>query len=185
MKKITVKEFVDKYTKNQSQNLKAEMLSKIVSKKYAPLKEKASISREIIKKSLVKKDGIYQKSSVALYLNYILGMLLIYCPDLQLNPNDNFEDYDLLQSSGVLHQIMDEIGKDLEEYSTIYNMEVDDLFSNQFSTESFISGQISRLGVLIGTACNGGMNALSETLGNLKDEDLKKFSNILSSITKK
>lgn len=174
-KKIRVCDFVAKYVKCASDNLKKQMIKDAVPKKYVPLLQKTAISRAIVAKSMVTKDGIYQKNSVSLYLNYIMGMLMIYCPSLELSPDLNFENYDLLKSSGLIEKIMDEIGDDLAEYTTVYNMEVDDIIANQLSVQSFIGDQVTRATTIFSGICKSGL----DTLSSLDEDKVEKILDVV------
>ena len=173
--KITVAAFVEKYTKCSSTNLRQEMIKDIVSTKYAPLVQKVAISKAVITKGMQTQDGLYQRNSAVLYLNYIVGMLSLYCQPLKLDAETNHSDYDLLKQHGILELIMDEIGEDVNEYTTIYNMETEDLFANQLSTEKFIASQVTRISTIVGGLCNTGLIAMSDTLSKVDEKSIDKF----------
>lgn len=179
-KKITVKEFVDKYNKLSSEELKEKQIDNIIKRHYAPITEKKAALDIIFKKCIQEKDGIEYVDKFLMQVGLMSVVLSLYT-DIDCNGN-MFENYDLLMKNEIYPIIMYKIGeRDIKELMNIYSS-VEETFMNQQSFEAYLAKQVTRFGELFGRVGGAGMEALSKTL---EDEDkMKELSKVLEKVMK-
>lgn len=179
-KKITVKEFVDKYNKLSSEELKEKQIDNIIKRHYAPITEKKAALDIIFKKCIQEKDGIEYVDKFLMQVGLMSVVLSLYT-NIDCNGN-MFENYDLLMENDIYPLIMYKIGeRDIKELMSIYSS-VEETFMNQQSFEAYLAKQVTRFGELIGRVGGAGMEALSKTL---EDEDkMKELSKVLEKVMK-
>lgn len=143
-KKINVQEFVNKYQSAKTDVEKTKLLNSINIKAYVPFSVKVIHSETLVKTNARRVSGVLLNNSPNEYLMYIMSVISLYT-DLQVSKERPHEDYDSLRASGLIDKITESIGKDLEEFSSIFKMVVSDLYANEKDNYVFIASQITRL----------------------------------------
>ena len=170
-----IKEFAEKYNAMATDRLKEDYLNdNLHIKTYLPFLTKVTLADKLAKVTTLDKDAgnVNVKSDI----NYLLfcRMIIEQYTDLQVETEGFYEEYDLLNESGLLDKIMQMIPeKEITEFKMICDMKKSDLLQNKYENHAFISEQVTRFGELIGTILKPALDKISEQLENLSDEDIE------------
>ena len=136
---MKVSELVETCNKLSNDDLKVAQVKKHVKRNYAPIVEKLAVLKELSKKcELRDKNGIVFLDMVTNKINFIYAIVVLYTdlePDKnEQGRNDAIKIYDLLQESGVVNLICDQIGEREINELTFVNKEVLDTWYNENSS---------------------------------------------------
>lgn len=181
---MKVKEFVEKSNMVANDAIKASRISSYLKvKPYVNFLDKVALANRVVKRSVYDLDengipvSINVKSDVK-YLLHVMGMIELYT-DLEVNYENILEDYDLLNQSGLLVEIVKLIGdKEVGECQMLLDMKFADEMQNKLSTEAFISNQVDRFGVLAGTVLSPILESFTTAINNLTPEQTEKVRNL-------
>lgn len=174
-KKYTIKEFVEKFEKLSSDQLKENMIKSIISREYAPVLEKKVVLDAMFEKSLMEKDGIKYVDKFLLNINMTFAILCLYTT-FQFDKDGGvlFDDYDLLVKHNIFDIILMKIGKrEISELTNIVN-NIEETFDNMHTFEAYIAGQITRFSTMAGIVTKSGYEQLNKTLND--DKTMSKIS---------
>lgn len=138
---MTVKEFVEKYTKANDIE-KNKLMKEINIKTYIPYAEKVVHSETVLNQSAHRVGGMLQSKSALRFLLFASSIIKLYT-DIEINKISPNEDYDLLKESGAIDEIMNRIGLDIEEFTTVFNMTWDDMLYNENNWRAFFAIQLN------------------------------------------
>ena len=170
-KTMTVKEFVEKYDAAESVIENTALLKGIIVRKYVPITDKCALCQAMVKSANVT-DGKMDMNSVALYVSYIiLGVVNLYT-SIEIETKNAMEQYDMLQSRGLVDLITHFIGEDLKELQAVLNMCRDDFNARYYSTP----GIVNRLVDLV-------QDTVGEVLKQLDPESIEGLKVLLKSIS--
>lgn len=170
-KTMTVKEFVEKYDAAESDIEKTALLEGIIVRKYVPITDKCALCQSMVKSANVT-DGKMDMNSVALYVSYIiLGVVNLYT-SIEIETKNAMEQYDMLQSRGLVDLITHFIGEDLKELQTVLNMCRDDFNARYYSTP----GIVNRLVDLV-------QDTVGEVMKQLDPESIEGLKVLLKSMS--
>lgn len=181
---MKVKEFVEECNKVANDAIKASRISSYLKvKPYVSFLDKVTLANRVVKSSVYDLDEngipvrINVKSDVK-YLLHVMGMIELYT-DLEVNYENILEDYDLLNQSGLLVDIIKLIGdKEVSECQMLLDMKFADEMQNKLSTEAFISNQVERFGVLAGTVLSPIIESFTTAINNLTPEQTEKIRSL-------
>lgn len=182
-----IKEFVEKYNAIATDRLKEDYLKdNLHIKTYLPFLTKVTLADKLAKVTMLDKDtgNVNVKSDV----NYLLfcRMVVEQYTDLQVETEGFYEEYDLLNESGLLDKIMQMIHeKEIAEFNTICDMKKSDLLQNKYENHAFIADQVKRFGTLIGITLKPVLEKISEQIENMSEEDVEKFTNKFEKLLKR
>lgn len=184
-KKITVKEFVDKYNSLETEE-QEDYFNTIIYRKYAPVLEKKVVLQTLLNKSIIKNE--YDVDYLDLFLSRInttIAILLLYT-NLDIKKNDQseenaFDDYDLLKENGLFDKICECIGEtEMTELGTINGLIIDTYLTQKHDPKYFISSNIARVSKIIAPAIKSGLEQVANVLKD--NEKLDKVSNRIINI---
>lgn len=199
MEKIAITKFVDEYENRATESLKDDYLKDTLEvKKYIPFVLKDALASTIVNatcfEKIEKKDldgNVTFENTGRIKLNSVARRLLFYrCvieqyTNLKVETEGFHEEYDLLNSLGILDKIIQMIPKrELGEFSNIVDMKVEDTLSYYDSPQKFVSDQVERFGTLIGVTLNPFLEKLADQLGELDEEHIDKLAKIVATGTK-
>lgn len=188
-KKITVKEFVDKYNTLLGTDEHEYYFKSIIRRTYAPILEKKVVLQTLLKKSILKNE--YDVEYLDLFLsrvNTTIAILLLYT-NLDIKKNDQseenaFDDYDMLKESGLFDRICECIGEaEMTELGTINGLIIDTYLSQKQDPKYFISSNISRISRSLSPVLKSGFEQLAKVLND--NDKLEKISNKIVDIVSK
>lgn len=177
---MKIKNFCEKYI-NIADGLKEQYLKdNLHIKTYIPFLTKMTLADKLAKITMLDKEtgNINIKSD----LNYLLfaRMIIEQYTDLQVETKDFFEEYDLLNESGILGEIIQMIPKkEMNELKMICDIKREDLLQNKYENHAFISSQVERFGTLIGVILEPIMKKISEQLEHMDETDIDKIMRTL------
>ena len=177
----TIKIFVNEYRSIATDRLKEDYLNdNLHIKTYLPFLTKVTLADKLAKVTTLDKDtgNVNVKSDV----NYLLfcRMIVEQYTDLQVETEGFYEEYDLLNESGLLDKIMQMIPeKEINEFKMLCDLKREDILTNQYETHSFISNQVTRFGELIGVSLKPLLEKISDQLDNMDKNDLDKIAKAL------
>ena len=178
---------VEKYSAIATDRLKEDYLKenlKITT--YLPFLTKVTLADKLAKITALDKDtsNVNVKSDV----NYLLfcRMIIEQYTDLQVETEGFYEEYDLLNESGLLDKIMQMIPeKEIAEFKMICDMKKDDIIFNQSTPKAFINQQIERVSTILGVTLKPVLEKLATELENMDDGKIEKLSKALERGLKK
>ena len=178
---MKIREFVEKYNAIATDRLKEDYLKdNLHIKTYLPFLTKVTLADKLAKVTTLDKDtGNVNVKSDANYLLFCRTIIEQYT-DLQVETEGFYEEYDLLNESGLLDKIMQAIPeKEISEFKMLCDMKQKDIITNQYEIHSYISNQVTRFGELIGVTLKPIMEKISEQLGNMDEKDIDKIAKAL------
>ena len=184
---MTIKEFTEKYNAIATDRLKEDYLKdNLHIKTYLPFLTKMTLADKLAKITTLDKDtgNVNVKSDI----NYLLfcRMIVEQYTDLQVETEGFYEEYDLLNESGLLDKIMQTIPeKEIAEFKMICDMKKSDLLQNKYENHAFIADQVDRFGTLIGVTLKPVLEKISEQIENMSEEDVEKFTNKVEKLLKR
>ena len=196
---MTIKEFCKEYS-NRTDKLKSDYLKenlKIIT--YIPFIKKDVLAQNIVNATTYKFDDYTNEDGTTrrrrtnqIQVNSTAQMILFYrviienYTDLEVETEGFYEEYDLLNESGLLDKIMQMIPeKEIAEFNTICDMKKSDLLQNKYENHAFIASQVERFGTLIGITLKPVLEKISEQIENMSDEDVEKFANKFEKLLKR
>ena len=168
-KKITVKDFIKQCEESY---FDVKNVKEIIVNKYIPFRMKLNVSKRIIENHSLK-NGDIKTDTGTMYLSFVAAVLRLYT-NLDISNTETDIDYDMLQEHGLVDDILNNIGKDLEEFRKIFAMCEEDFRTNYLSTPAFIQRQVNKITGILGK----GITALSNWLDTIDEKKLVELMNI-------
>ena len=183
IKEIKEKMYVADYVKMCDEKPDGFDPSDIVVRHYAPFLQKKTMLEIALYKSIVEVNGVKYIDSAISYVNFITTVLLLYTNFNVVhksiegtNERTSYDDYDDLQSRGLISYLMEVIGEhEIKELNVIQNMLRDDYNQANLSTQGFINNQIGRVGGILDKVTGNGIEKLTEAFENLDEKKVEKF----------
>ena len=176
-----IKEFVESYSNFATQNLKDNYLKdNLEITTYVPFVKKVTYAASLAQNTMIDKDtGNVRVSSESNYLFFVRSIIELYT-DLEIENNAFYDEYDLLNESGLLDKIMQMIPeKEIAEFKMICDMKKDDIIFNQSTPKAFVNQQIERITNIASVALKPVLDKLATELENMDDEKITKLSKAL------
>ena len=195
MEKIGIKAFVERSENCATESLKDDYLKNTLEvKKYIPFVLKDALASTIANatcfEKIEKKDldgNVTFENTGRIKLNSVARRLLFYrCvieqyTNLKVETEGFHEEYDLLNSLGILDKIIQMIPeRELGEFAQIVDMKISDTVSYYSTPQKFVSDQVERFGTLIGVTLNPFLEKLADQLGELDEEHIDKLAKIVA-----
>ena len=191
---MKIKEFVNKYNSFSTESLRDNFLkNNLKIKDYVSFLMKNTLAQKIVDVSTymyedyIKEDGTKgRRRTNTIHVNSTVQYVL-FCrviienyTNLEVETDGFYEEYDLLNESGLLDKIMQMIPeKEIKEFKMIVDMKKDDLLFNQSTPKAFISQQIERVSNILGVTLKPVLEKISEQLENMDEKDIEKLSKAL------
>ena len=180
--KFLVKDFVEGYKKITGPQQKEAYLNK----KLNITPYVGYIVKELQAKNIVKESSLDDKGNVSInsskrYILYIYSLIKLYT-NLDMEPADIINDYDLLESAGLLDEILKRIPeKEKGAFDVMVKMQYDDFMTNYYSIHGYLDNKLQTLYPHIGNAVTRLLDSSSEFLENL---DMNKIEKLLKKLQK-
>ena len=193
---MTIKNFVNEYTKRADQLNEQYLKENLKITSYVPFLRKDAIAQVIVDRSTykyenyTKEDGTIgnrktdkiQINSITQYILFCRVLIENYT-NLEIETKEFVEEYDALKECGLLDKLM--VGNEnvppmipvseISELRTLIDMKQKDELTNRCEIHNFISGQVTRFGELAGVLLNPVFDKISEQLENISDGDVDKI----------
>lgn len=114
----------------------ANVLNGIIAGTYLPILSKKDLIRSTIAGARKDEDATFILDSHQRYIGYLACIICAYTKlDFagRLDGSNMFDNYDELQSRGLITKIQETIGSDIQEFTNIYNMMWDDYLAAEKS----------------------------------------------------
>ena len=180
----TIKIFANEYNNIATDRLKEDYLKdNLHIKTYLPFLTKVTLADKLAKVTTLDKDtgNVNVKSDV----NYLLfcRMIIEQYTDLQVETEGFYEEYDLLNESGLLDKIMQMIPeKEIGEFKMICDMKKNDIIQNKYEMHSFITEQVGRFTDLLKVVSEPFIQELSKKLDTFSEAELRHLASVISNI---
>lgn len=181
-KKITVKEFIEKYNNINDINERNDYINSIVYRKYAPVLEKRIVLQTLLDKSIMKNE--FDVDYIDLFIsriNFAFAILTLYTNfDLKHtdDPSSVFDDYDILKQYNIIDQICEYVGElEIKELGILNSILIDTYNNRTGTIKSIVLGSASRFAKDLGAMTN---SAITQLITIINDKD--KINNILSNV---
>ena len=184
---MKIKDFVEKYSVIATDRLKEDYLKdNLHTNAYLPFLTKVTLADKLAKVTTLEKDtgNVNIKSDV----NYLLfcRTIIEQYTDLQVETEGFYEEYDLLNESGLLDKIMQMIPeKEIAEFKMICDMKKDDIIFNQSTQKAFVNQQIERITNIASVTLKPVLDKLVTELENIDDEKISKIEKSFDRLLKK
>lgn len=142
---MKVSQFIDGY--KATTKGKEEYINKHIVKNYIPYADKISTCDRIINSSMMTntEPNVFKMNTPMRKMLFALSIIDLYT-DIDINWGNVLVDYDLLDESKLLIAIVSEIDRDeIEHFSSILNMMVDDYMVNNRELVSYIETKIEAM----------------------------------------
>lgn len=136
---MKVSELVKTCNELSNEDLKVAQVKKHIKRTYAPIVEKMAVLKKLLEKCELKdKNGIVFLDMVTNKINLVYAIIVLYT-DLEADKNeqgkhDAVRIYDILQESGVVDLICNQIGEREIGELTFVNKEILDTWYNEHSS---------------------------------------------------
>ncbi len=179
--KVTVSDLVNRYKSYSSAKAKSDYLVATVKiTPYVSYATKIFFINEILKLSCFDKKGNLQIDSTKRYLLYIKALFDGYT-NIRIDPDDVINQYDRLDSSGILQEVLKMIPEnEIKTFDTMLKMRLDDTMTNYYDIHSYIDRKIQGLYPFLGDSLSKFLEAAEKALNNLDENKIEK---ILKKIT--
>lgn len=148
---MKISEFVKKYQNsfaNATEAQVAAFIKKHITKTYIPYEVKIGKSNDIVEYSMYKKVGdkkIFALSSPLKYVFFVQSVIDNYT-DLEWDTNEDgtfniSEGFNLLEENNLTGLIFEAIGTDIDRFSTVLNLTIDDEINMNHSLVGFIESK--------------------------------------------
>ena len=176
MEKISVIDFVEKYRKNTTPQQKETYLNKnLIITPYVGYLVKELQAKNIVKESSLDDKGHVSINSSKRYILYIYSLIKLYT-NLKMEPTDIINDYDMLDSSGLLDEILKRIPeKEKTTFDTMVNMQYDDFMTNYYNIHGYLDNKLKTLYPYIGDSITHLLDSSSAFLENLDENKIEKL----------
>lgn len=184
---MKIKEFVEQYNNLGSESLKDDFLREnLIIKKYLPYINKVSLAERIIQTTCINKETNEIKINSPANSLLFTRVIIEEYTNLEIETEGFFEEYDLLNASGLLEKIFKLIpSNESDEFKAICKMVQQDLITNKYEIHNYISEQVERFGKLIGITSKPILEEISNKLDNMTEKDIKKVSKSLRKFVNK
>lgn len=199
MEKIGIRKFIENYNNRATEVLKDEYFNECLEiKKYIPFNLKKTLAKNIVEVSTFEQviktnengeaihvgiNNIHVKSAI----HYLLFWRVIVeqYTNLEVETPGFFEEYDLLNETGVLDKIMAMIPeKEIGELRLIVDMEQRDAIAYYGTTEKYVQNQVERFGALISATLSPFLEKFADQLKDLDAEHIDKLAKIIATGSK-
>lgn len=174
-KNITVKQFVDSYTKLTNDTTKQTLLDSIKTVDYMDYSLVTYYANQILANSCFDENGNIHIDSCKKYLMTVFTLINAYT-SIKCTPENWVEEYDLLNKNGLLPiiiaRIPDNAVKDLENF---LQMKFDDLMTNSYEGHAFINQLFSKLLPSLTNSIGSLSDAATNFIENFDEAKLEKF----------
>lgn len=181
----SVNDFCKKFENTTIQQVKNELIEKIMNPHYVPYEKKDAMCQQIIKVTYYKKNE--NEKNPTLHINsrqeYMFKCLYLVkeYTTLKIDFKQSLQQFNLLNETGVLDCIFKNIPEnEMREFHMVLEMVESDTLRNEYETHAFISNQVERFGQLIGTLAKPNLDQLSKVIQNINKEDIQKIITQLS-----
>ena len=187
--KILLKDFVEQYTKVATDSLKKRYIEeKLKVVPYVPYLTKVTLAEKIVKQSSYEKDenGEIIKperirvNSALRYVLYVTTIVKIYT-NIELNNAEMATEFDMLNKAGLIEVIFKAIPeKEIVEFKTVLDLQLQDFMTNEYDVHAFISNQITRVTDVTKVFLEPVLPMLEELgkkLESMDEKDMEKLSN--------
>lgn len=179
---ISVQDLVAKYKSLNSATAKDNYLKSVIKiKPYVGYAEKLVYINNVLKNSCYDANGNLHIDSAKRYILYIQALLMAYT-NIGIDLTQPIQDYDRLESNGLLEIILEAIPEnELQVFDTMLKMKQDDLMTNYYDIHGYLDKKLKDFYPHIGGAVSGFLEKAGKFLEQL---DEKKLEQILKKIMK-
>lgn len=179
-KRINIDNLIKEYNKRTSSKMKKEFLKTVIKiKPYVSYGAKLILADGIINASCLKNGNVHIDSCKK-YILYIYSLIKQYT-NIDINEKELLFQYDLLDQYGLVEEILELIPeKEIVTFKTILDMKQNDLMTNRYGTQAFISEQIDKVKTIspeVIKAFTPLLETLNEKLNNLDENKIEKMIN--------
>lgn len=180
MGKISIKKFVEGYSKCATKQLKDQYIKdNLEITTYVPFLTKDALINNLLKISMFDKNtGNVQVNSAVEYL-LMTRIFVEQYTNLTVETEGFYEEYDELKKSGLFNILLigDEDAaplipyEEIAEFKHLLSIKRNDVLQNKYEIHSFITEKIDRIKDLGEAAINPLINVLDKKFDELSDED--------------
>lgn len=131
---MKIEQFIEEFNKSQN---KETYVKKHMTTDYISFERKIAISNLIAKKMILD-NGDLIKNTPLVYENFILSLVREYT-DIELIPENNLADFNLIERYGVSDILAKAIGRDAKTFNTILDMVINDIIDNHNNLVNHLS----------------------------------------------
>lgn len=184
MNKINIFTFVIKYDKTAEEDRAKFIKDNLEIVPYIPYKLKLAYAKNIVKISSWDESGkrlvISSSTRYMLFINTILKEYTNLEFDESSEASDISDVYDALNSRGLIDVIFELIPEtELNEFKSMIDDELDDLMTNTYEMNAFISNKIDVISKVIEKSISPLLDKLSDKIEKLDKKDIEKIIKVI------
>lgn len=141
---------------------------------YIPFEEKKQIIYAIIDTLLLEDNGIVSFDELDRFVTFIMVAFDSYLKNVDFE-DKYIECYDALSESGQISNIMNTIGRDLEELRAFFEMECNSRLE-QNNIENVLNRKFTEMNAVFSTMLGEGITKISEIGNEITNEIVEKIS---------
>lgn len=182
-KKMTVSEFIKKYTSLTGEQAKLGVVKSIMKRTYCPILEKRLILDLMAEKS-VGEGKIPYIDMVLNKLNVTMAVIALYT-NLEVEKDEKgvpktAEAYDMLRKTGAIGAIYDEIGEyELGELMMVNDNVLSTWHTKNTSTAAYISDLVEKVSMIFSTALGKEMKPIMDMFNGMSAEEKQNLFSML------
>lgn len=183
---MKIKDFVKEYTNRTKQLQEQYLRDNLNITTYVPFVKKVTYATSLAQNTTIDKEtGNVKVSSESNYLFFVRSIIELYT-DLEIENKAFYDEYDLLNESGLLDKIMQMIPeKEIGEFKMLCDMKKEDTIFNMGTPKAYINQQIERITTIASVTLKPVLEKISEQIENMYEEDVEKFANKFEKLLKR
>lgn len=184
---MKIKEFCTKYNNCATESLKEDFLrDNLEIKSYLPFVNKITLAGNLANHTMLDKNtNAVKVDSCVNYLLFVRTIIEQYT-NLEVETEGFFEEYDMLNASGLLDKILNMIPeKEINEFKMLCDFRKNDLLTNKYEIHGFVSGEVTRFAELAGVTLKPVLNKIAESIEKMDDKDIEKLGNKIEKALKR
>lgn len=187
---MKIKDFVNEVNKVANESIKTNRINGMLkTKNYISVAQKIDLADRVTKVTTHKYDNAgnaigFEVHSPSKFLLHTMGLVDLYT-DLDVDMSNIMDEYDLLNSNGLIEVILNSIGEtEIAECEMFLDMIWHDTIQNELSPYAFIQNQVTRFGTLAGVTMSSVLEGLTKAIENLDDDKVRVIVDALGNMRK-
>lgn len=140
---MTIKEACNKKTSANQKIYSAVVAKEYISTNYLPILEKSNLIEETLRLEILKyDDAVVSYDSIDKAVFYMISVIKGYT---NLTIEDPYTDFDALMQSGLMNNILECIGEDVDIYNQLFEMRLNDIIRESNGIETVVQKKMNEL----------------------------------------
>lgn len=170
VEKIEVASYVNSFKQLKDQEKIQAKVKEAIALKYVPFVLKYAAAKQSVNKACATPDGELELDYAMLQHHFYVAIISLYT-NLDINAMGATQTYDALRASGLMDLIINEIGRDIDEFRNVYESTIKNFEMDRFDNRRFIARQVSRFAEV----CKDGFEIVGEFVKKINTDQVNKI----------